>query len=135
MPNSPFSRFAVRGRLLGGAVMAAPTFPAIAASRESGLSEAARVREVRFGDGYAQSAADGLNAVVRTFRAVFAARTRAEIDTIRTFLRARAGHEPFLFTPPGASAAIKWRCREWSETRTGATHRTLTAFFVEDFTP
>ena len=115
--------------------MAIQTFPDIPVSADSALSETPRVREVRFGDGYAQAAADGLNAVPRTYRAVFAARPNADIDTIRAFLRARAGHEPFLFAPPGESAAIRWRCKEWSVRRVSATHRTLSATFVEDFTP
>ena len=115
--------------------MAVQTFPAIAVSGESRLSETPRVREVRFGDGYTQAAADGINTIPRTYRAVFAARPNGEIDTIRAFLRARAGHEPFRFTPPEESAAVKWRCREWSVRRVSATHRTLSATFVEDFTP
>lgn len=111
------------------------TFPDIAVSRDSRLSEAANVSEARFGDSYTQSAADGLNAIPRTYRAVFTARPVADIDTIRTFLRARGGHEPFNFTPPGETDAIKWRCKEWSRNLISATHATLTATFVEDFTP
>ena len=118
----------------GRGVMATETFPGIAVSRASAVSETPRVREVNFGDGYTQSAADGLNPIRRTYRAVFAARANAEIDAIRTFLRARAGHEPFRFAPPGGAAA-KWRCGDWSIERVSATHATLTATFVEDFTP
>ena len=114
--------------------MAIETFPDIAVSRESCLSETARVREARLGDGYTQSGADGLNPIAKTYLAVFTARANAEIDTIRSFLRARAGHEPFTFTPPGEAPAT-WRCSEWSVTRISATHRSLTAAFVEDFTP
>ena len=116
--------------------MAIETFPPIAVlSRASRLSEAPRVRQLRFGDGYIQAAAAGINPVRRSYRAVFAALSLADVETIRAFLRARAGHEPFWFTPPGASDPIKWRCGDWSVTRTSATHRTLTATFVEDFTP
>ena len=115
--------------------MATQTFPDIAVSGDSRLSEQVRVREVQFGDGYTQSAADGINAIPRTYRAVFAARPNADLDTIRSFLRERGGHEPFWFTPPEESAAIKWRCKDWAITRISATHRTLIATFVEDFSP
>ena len=111
------------------------TFPDIPVSRDSRLSETANVREARFGDGYTQAAAAGLNAIPRTYRAVFTARPLADIDTIRAFLVARAGHEPFTFTPPGESDAIKWRCKEWARTRVSPTHATLTATFEEDFAP
>ena len=112
------------------------SFPDIAPSRDSGFSSRVRLRRASFGDGYVQTAADGLNAEQRTYRAAFNVRPHADIETVRAFLSARGGHTPFLFTPPGHAAAIKWRCEQWEgPIRVSATHSTLRATFVEDFSP
>ena len=110
------------------------TFPAIALSRGSGPKTQARVLEKRLGDGYTQSAADGLNALPITFRAVFDAAPRADIATIETFLKRHGGYQVFLFTLPGETDPRQWRCKQWTgPTWVSATRRSLTATLLEDF--
>jgi len=111
------------------------TFPDIAPSRGSGFGPIRpKIKKAAFGDNYEQTAADGLNTERRMYRAVFEARENADIETIRAFLSARGGHEPFEFTPPGMGDAVKWRCEEWDgPIWESATHSTLRATFIEDF--
>ncbi len=110
------------------------TFPDIELSRGSGPKTKARVLEKRLGDGYTQSAADGLNALPMTFRAVFQSPPKADIATIEAFLKRHGGHTAFVFTVPGETAARRWRCTQWTgPTWVSATARSLTATFIEDF--
>lgn len=113
--------------------MALATFPAYPTSAGSGATSRARVLEKKFGDGYAQRAADGLNTVSLIYRAVFRRRPQADVDAMDAFLTARAGHTPFLFTIPGEAAARRWVCKEWRKTRDTPTLWSLNATFVEDF--
>lgn len=66
--------------------MALRAFPSIPLSNGSGVSFRARVAEKNFGDGYTQTAADGMNAVVREFNARFKMRSKAEINTIKNWV-------------------------------------------------
>ncbi len=115
--------------------MAIETFPAILLSRGSGLETRVRTLSKSLGDGYVQVAADGINNQPRSYRAVFDTRAVAEIDQIVEFLAARGGVEAFLFDPPDAPAGLKWRCERWQQRWVSATHRSLTATFIEDFAP
>ena len=76
-------------------------------------SQRPRVRTVKFGDGYEQRLAYGLNTNPVEWRLTFANRTDTERDNITNFLEARNAAESFDWTPPGGSAA-KWVCDEWS---------------------
>lgn len=115
----------------------AENFPGIATSRGSGFGPTRpRIRKVSFGDGYEQTAQEGLNPLRRTYNARFNARPNADIETVRAFLTRHGGHTPFAFTPPGEAAAIQWRCETWEgPTVVSATHGSLSATFVEDFSP
>ncbi len=115
----------------------ADNFPGIPTSRGSGFGPSRpRIRKVSFGDGYEQAAAEGLNPLKRTYDARFNARPNADIETIRAFLSERGGHTPFLFAPLGEAAAIQWRCETWEgPTAVSATHASLRATFIEDFSP
>ena len=114
--------------------MALETFPDVGLSRGSGPRTTVRVLEKQLGDGYTQSAADGLNAAPLTFKAVFGAAPKADITTIATFLKRHGGHTPFLFTLPDETSARRWRCTTWTgPTWVSATYRSLTATFIEDF--
>lgn len=115
--------------------MAVATFPAIDPSRGSGFGPSRpRIAKASFGDGYEQTAADGLNPERRTYQIIFDTRVNADIETVRSFLSGLGGHTPFTFTPPGTMTAVKWRCEEWEgPIWVSATHSTLRATFVEDF--
>lgn len=113
--------------------MATETFPAVAPSRGSRLTRATAVLEARFGDGYTQAAADGINATRRRYAARWEALPSADADRIEAFLARHGGWKPFLFQPPSLAAAVKWRCKSWDRERLSATHATMRAEFEEDF--
>ena len=71
------------------------TFPGPATSQSTGTTTAA-VKRAKFGDGYAQAAADGLNATSRSYQLQFVG-NRKTINEIVTFLDGHAGRS-FLLT-------------------------------------
>jgi len=109
-------------------------FPDYPLSQGSAPTTRVRVPEKQLGDGYTQAAADGLNNVQMSFRAVFNVRPKADIEVIAAFLRRHGGHTPFRFQLPDEDMPRQWRCKSWSgPTWVAATHRSLTATFEEDF--
>jgi phage-related protein len=98
------------------------------------LSDRPRVLLAQFGDGYAQRALDGINAAPEEWSLTFSARTPAERDTILAFLEARNGVEPFTWTSPRGTVG-KWVCPEWTFSPINAAVNTITARFVQDYSP
>lgn len=72
-----------------------------------------RVRALKFGDGYEQRTADGINTQPATWALSFNARTTTEADAIESFLSTHAGITVFDWTPP-VGAAGRYICREWN---------------------
>lgn len=97
-------------------------------------SQRPNVRTVRFGDGYEQRLAFGLNTQPSEWQLTFANRTDTERDDITNFLEARGAVESFDWTPPYGSAA-KWVCSEWSVTMVAANINTVQATFRQVFEP
>lgn len=87
------------------------------------------MRVSRFGDGYEQRVADGINTAMDKWDLTFTARTDTEASGIQTFLKARAGFESFDWTPTGESTAVKVVCREWNRTFDKFNLNTVTATF------
>jgi phage-related protein len=88
------------------------------------------VRSVKFGDGYEQRAANGLNADMRKYSLTFSARAAAESAAIDAFLTTQGGVASFDYTHPGESSR-KFVCREWSNTDVGYGLETITATFQQ----
>lgn len=65
-----------------------------------------RIRSARFGDGYEQRAAVGLNADLAMWTLNFENRSDAEASSIAAFLAARGGHEAFEWIAPGESWTV-----------------------------
>jgi len=61
--------------------------------------ERLRVLTAQFGDGYKQTAGDGINNLVQSWPLQFTG-SAAYITEIRDFLRSHGGAKPFLWTPP-----------------------------------
>ncbi len=117
---------------------AAIRLPSVGLSRGSGPGTEFKLRRARLGDGYEQVAADGLHNVRRRHRCVWRAIPVADAETLRTFLEARGGHEPFLSPSPLPEGMpdAQWRCERFSgPTWVSATHRDMEAELVEDFSP
>lgn len=94
-------------------------------------SEQPRVSVAKFGDGYEQRLADGINNSPRSWALTFS-RASAEADDILTFLRARNGIEAFDWTDPDGLSG-KFVARSWSGNRIGTAAKTINVTFEEVF--
>lgn len=74
---------------------------------DQGLSESREpsIRATRFGDGYEQRAANGINSDLSKFPVSFSGRSLTEAQLIWNFLEARGGTEAFLWSPPYGTAS------------------------------
>jgi len=77
-----------------------------------------RVLLARFGDGYEQRMADGINSLDQSFTATFMNRPGAEIDAIVDFFDANLAVTSFEFTIPDSASVIDTRtikvvCDSW----------------------
>jgi phage-related protein len=68
--------------------------------------------EARFGDGYSQRVADGINHIRKNVTLTCAFLTESEKETLADFLRERGGYESFYYTLPSEASARLWTCRE-----------------------
>ena len=114
--------------------------PSVGMSRGSGPATELKVRKIQLGDGYVQAVADGIHNVRRRYRCVWRGIPKADAETLRAFLAARGGHEPFLSPdsdrPPDMDASTQWRCERFSgPTWVSASLRDMEAELVEDFSP
>jgi phage-related protein len=66
------------------------------------------VRVAKFGDGYQQRVADGLNSVGSSFSVSFNNRNKTEIDDIVTFFESKKGVASFSFTYPDTNSTTTY---------------------------
>ena len=66
-------------------------------------STSPRVLTAKFGDGYEQRVADGINTLNEEYSLNFKTRTKAEIDDIVVFLDGKKGVTSFIFTLPDSN--------------------------------
>jgi len=92
-----------------------------------------KVLTASFGDGYSQRTAAGLNAQPQSWSLTWGPMSVADVDAINAFFAARAGVEPFRWTPPRASAPRVFICPEWQVVERGALLAEITARFEEVF--
>lgn len=90
-----------------------------------------RVTAIKFGDGYEQRVAQGLNTQLEIWNLNFANRSQVDADAIDAFLRARGGVESFDWTPPDAAASKKFVCREWTRVIQKANLYSISATFEQ----
>lgn len=93
----------------------------------------ARVLEASFGDGYAQTSGDGLNALARSYSLTWGLLTAAELAVYSDFLEARGGSIPFLWTPPRETAPRQFKCKGWKVQPLSGGWASLSATFKESF--
>jgi phage-related protein len=101
------------------------TFPNILPDRSSKRTKFNRILKADFGDGYGQTALDGLNTEVEEWDLSFKDYPAADVTTITDFLDARANNESFLWTAPGDLVEKKWKQLDEYET-TFPGHETMT---------
>lgn len=92
----------------------------------------ARVKRARFGDGYSQSAPDGINAIDQEWPLTFAG-TEAEMQALVDFLQAHVGRS-FEWKPLLGQPAL-WQCDTWQPKDEGGGWYTVTATFQQTFSP
>jgi phage-related protein len=75
------------------------------ATPDKGLSRGSKpsVLVARFGDGYEQRVADGINSLQESYNISFNNRTKAFIDDVVSFLDAKNGAANFTFTLPDSN--------------------------------
>ena len=81
----------------------------------------ARIYQTKFGDGYEQRLANGINALDQMFTLNFKTRPKAEIDDLVTFFVGLNGVDSCRFTyadsnAGGSETAIKATAIEWTQT-------------------
>ena len=109
------------------------TFPALNPQIDPAGTAHLRVRTAQFGDGYAQSVADGLNNKVQTWPLIFTV-TDTDATTIMTFLDGLQGYQSFFWTPPLGLQGY-YRCTDYVLTPHGAQWNTIAATFTQVFNP
>jgi len=74
------------------------------------LSRSAKtsVRVAKFGDGYQQRVADGLNSVGDSFSLAFSNRTKEDIDDMVAFFESKKGVGSFSFTYPDSNSTTTY---------------------------
>ena len=92
-----------------------------------------RLKTAKFGDGYQQTAADGINNKTQSWPLTFVG-DEARIKAIVAFLDRHAGAKAFSWTAPLAGPAL-YRCKGYQPTPMGAGLYSLTATFEQAFHP
>jgi phage-related protein len=92
-----------------------------------------RVLKAQFGDGYQQTAADGINNETQSWPLQFRGKA-AFITPIRDFLRARQGYQSFFWTPPLGVQGY-YKCTGWTLKPMGAGNYEIAATFEQAFQP
>lgn len=93
------------------------------------------VSTVKFGDGYEQRFAKGLNTVKRSWPLVFKERELATADAIEAFLIARGGTEAFDWEVPDTEEDVRVKCTGWVRTLTVGNRYNISCTFEEVFEP
>jgi phage-related protein len=99
------------------------------------LTRTPNVKQIKFGDGYMQRQAQGMNTTPEAWDLTFSNRTQTEADAIDDFLSAANGIDSFDWTPPNEADPIKVICSSWQKTFVAAGATTITATFSQVFEP
>ena len=111
-------------------------FPAITPTYGAAKTSKPNMRQVQFGDGYAQVIRFGLNQNPKVFNFTWKNITETDSDTIETFLDARAvDSASFTYTPPNESASSQYVCETWTKTINYPNLASIQATFREVFEP
>lgn len=88
----------------------------------------------QFGDGYSQTAQNGLNANSASLNLEWAVLTNTEKESLcEGFFAVLAGATPFYYTPFGDNAARLWKCGQWVATPLSPTLWRVTATIKQSF--
>jgi phage-related protein len=111
------------------------TFPSIAPSYGAQKTSQPKVRQIKFGDGYAQRATVGLNQNPKSWTLTWEI-SATDAVTIEAFLDARGTDAAsFDWTPPDSSTSYKWVCYSWTKSIPYYGRSTIQATFQQVFEP
>jgi phage-related protein len=91
------------------------------------------VLTAQFGDGYEQTAADGINNRSQSWSVTIRG-PAAQVTPARDFLDARAGAQSFFWTPPLGVQGY-YKCTEYEPHHLGVSNWEITATFKQVFQP
>lgn len=97
-------------------------------------SETPQVNVARFGDGYRQRAAKGLNHIDMTLTVTFSNLYAVDKDAILQFVRARRGVEPFWWQQPD-ELMRRWVATRWQLTQQGWDRWAVSVQMERDWSP
>ncbi len=98
----------------------------------SSLAQKPAVDIISFGDGYEQRVGRGINNARRIWSLTFTPNTKAEANTILSFLQTHGALTAFLWTPP-IGIEGRFVCREWNQSIVEINIYSITATFEEVF--
>lgn len=107
----------------------------VAPDRSLTRTSTPKVLRARFGDGYEQRIADGINNLEQTFSISFVNRSKEDIDDITAFFELKGGVTSFDYTIPDSNVSapfettIKVVCENWSTVYVQTDCYTCTANF------
>jgi phage-related protein len=78
------------------------------------VENAPKVKTSKFGDGYEQRVADGINNDLDKWAISFTNRSGVNVQAVYDFLKARGGEESFFWVPRGESTPRIFVCRKWT---------------------
>jgi phage-related protein len=111
------------------------TFPSITPTYGAQKTSQPKVRQVQFGDGYAQRLTVGLNQNPKAWSLTWEV-SETDAETIEAFLDARAvDGASFTWTPPAEATAYQWTCYDWSKSIPYLNRATIQATFTQVFEP
>jgi len=110
------------------------TFPSVTPTYGAQKNSAPNVRVARFGDGYEQRVAFGLQQNPKVWNLTWNV-SETDSDTIEAFLDARGAVEAFEWTPLGESTEYKWVCEQWTKSIPYNNRATINATFRQVFEP
>ncbi len=94
---------------------------------------AQRVRTKKFGDGYEQAVADGINNKAQSWPVTFTG-MKARAKEIMAFLDRHQGSKAFLWTPPLGDLGL-YKCGGYRAAHRGGQVYAITATFEQTFHP
>lgn len=97
--------------------------------------EEPRVQRAKFGDGYEQRSADGINTSAQVWDLLFDQVDPAIAADLLGFLRARNGVEAFDWTPRWATAPIRVKCEKWTRSGLEDGLSQISCQFIQVFEP
>ena len=110
-------------------------FPSITPTYGASKASNPSLKQVQFGDGYAQVIRFGLNQNPRTWNLKWEV-SETEATTIEDFLVDRVNDgATFRWKPLDSSTFYKWRCFSWTKSIPYKNRATIKATFVQYFEP